>query len=621
MNRKAVQQGESTGRIRKNLQEIHEDEIMHAWMEAQTADISENADDQWIDWKEIERHVLRLQRQLAHAVEHNNRKAVRHYKWLIRKSHHTKLLAIRHVTQENRGRRTPGVDGLTYTTPEKRRELTDLVNLRNRPLPVRRVYIRKKNGKLRPLGIPSIHDRVCQSIHKTAMEPEWDIQFSPNTYGFRPERSTWDAMSQVFANLCKAGSAQWIIEGDIRGYFDNVDHTKLLAKLAPEDRVYVRRMLKAPILDPEAGLLPSTRGTPQGGLLSPLLAVIALHGMEEELKQIALRMKLGSVNIVTYADDFIVTCRTKEQAEQLVPIIAEWLADNVGVELSLEKTRVTHINDGFDFLGFHVRKYKGKLLIKPAKDSKLAVLRKIKSILDSNKQAKASMVIRLLNPIIRGWGNYYSTQVSKRAFAYCDHRINQMLWRWAKRRHPKKSAQWIYQRYFPRQGSRNWAFSDGGYTLATMADVRIIRHIKIQGRRSPHRPSDQEYFEARQEQLLLKRLNGFQKKVVRKTDGKCAVCGCNISAEHFRRWQNNGDDAILFARMIPERLGGHSTIENVCVTHRWCYEKYRAAFGYDVLPDNPERFLSNQEKIVNGRVVWMHKHLSRDEELKDYRMA
>ncbi len=232
--------------------------------------------------------------------------------------------------------------------------------------------------------------------------------------------------------------------------------------------------------------------------------------MEEELKQIALRMKLGSVNIVTYADDFIVTCRTKEQAEQLVPIIAEWLADNVGVELSLEKTRVTHINDGFDFLGFHVRKYKGKLLIKPAKDRKLAVLRKIKSILDSNKQAKASMVIRLLNPIIRGWGNYYSTQVSKRAFAYCDHRINQMLWRWAKRRHPKKSAQWIYQRYFPRQGSRNWAFSDGGYTLATMADVRIIRHIKIQGRRSPHRPSDQEYFEARQEQLLLKRLNGFQ---------------------------------------------------------------------------------------------------------------
>jgi RNA-directed DNA polymerase len=205
----------------------------------------------------------------------------------------------------------------------------------------------------------------------------------------------------------------------------------------------------------------------------------------------------------------------------------------VGVELSLEKTHITHINDGFDFLGFHVRKYKGQLLIKPAKDSKLAVLRKIKSILDENKSAKQSMVIRLLNPIIRGWGNYYSTQVSKKVFAYCDHQINQMLWKWAKRRHPKKSAKWLYQRYFARIGSRNWVFSDGSYTLATMTDVRIIRHIKIQGRRSPHRPSDQEYFEARREQLLLKRLNGFQKKVVRKTSGRCALCGCNISVEHF----------------------------------------------------------------------------------------
>ena len=197
---------------------------MRAWMEAQWAHTSEQATVERIDWWEVERHVLRLQRQLANAVEHNNRKAVRHYKWLIRTSHHTRLLAIRHVTQENRGRRTPGVDGETYTTPEQRQELAKLVNLRSRPLPVRRVYIRKKNGKLRPLGIPSIHDRVCQAIHKAAMEPEWDIQFAPNTYGFRPQRSTWDAMSQVFLNLCKAGSAQWVIEGDIRGYFDNVDH-------------------------------------------------------------------------------------------------------------------------------------------------------------------------------------------------------------------------------------------------------------------------------------------------------------------------------------------------------------------------------------------------------------
>ncbi|MHB1683542.1 MAG: group II intron reverse transcriptase/maturase [Bacilli bacterium] len=616
MNRKAVSQDESTGHIRKSPREIHEDAIMRTWVEAQTVDTSEYADER-IDWKEIERHVLRLQRQLAHAVEHNNRKAVRHFKWLIRTSHHTKLLAIRHVTQENQGRRTPGVDGKTYTTSEKRRELRELVNLGSRPLPVRRVYIVKKNGKLRPLGIPTTHDRVCQAIHKAAMEPEWDIQFAPNTYGFRPQRSTWDAMSQVFANLCKSGSAQWVIEGDIRGYFDNVDHAKLLAKLAPEDRIYVRRMLKAPVLDPEEGLLASTRGTPQGGLVSPLIAVIALQGMEKDLRQKAFQMRFGSsranpgIHIVSYADDFIVTCKTKEQAEQFVPVIAQWLAENVGVELSLEKTHITHINDGFDFLGFNVRKYKGQLLIKPAKDSKLTVLRKIKGILDANKSAKQSMVIRLLNPIIRGWGNYYSTQVSKKVFAYCDHKIIQMLWKWAKRRHSKKAAWWVYQRYFIRRGNRNWVFADGPFTLATMSDIRIIRHIKIQGRRSPHRPSDHEYFKARREQLLLKRLNGFQKKVVRKTGGKCALCRCNISVEHFRRWQVNGDNDILFSRMISERLGGHNTIENVVVTHRWCYEKYRSINHYDTLPDRPERYLSNQESIVDGQVVWQGRKQSR----------
>jgi len=589
MNRKAVKQDESTGHTRKTPRDVREDRIMRAWLEAQEADSGQHESNEQTDWKEIERHVLRLQRQLAHAVEQNNRKVVRHFKWLIRTSHHTKLLAIRHVTQENVGRHTPGVDGKTYTTPKERRELAGLISLRQRPLPVHRVYIRKRNGKLRPLGIPSIHDRVCHAIHKAAMEPEWDIQFSPNVYGFRPRRSTWDAMGQVFANLCLKVSAPWVIEGDIRGYFDNVDHEKLLAKLAPEDRVYVRRMLKAPVIDPEKRLIESTRGTPQGGLLSPLLAVVALQGMEEVLRRKAHQMKFGTsranpgINVVVYADDFIVTCKTREQAEQFISVIDEWLADNVGVELSLEKTNITYINDGFDFLGFNVRKYNGQLLIKPAKDSKLAVLRKIQSILVANQSVKQSKVIQLLNPIIRGWGNYYSTQVSKKVFSYCDHQINQMLWKWAKRRHPKKASWWVFQKYFTRRGNRNWVFTDGQHTLATMSNIRIIRHIKIQGRRSPHRPSDQEYFATRRKQLLLKRLNGFQKKVVRKTNGQCALCGCNISAEHFRHWQINGDNDILFVRMIPGRIGGHYTIENVFVTHRWCYEKYRSAHGYDAL--------------------------------------
>jgi RNA-directed DNA polymerase len=221
-----------------------------------------------VDWDETERHVSRLQRQLANAVEHGNRKAARHYKWLIRNSHHVKMLAIRAVTQENKGRNTPGVDGKTYTTPEARQELLKLVNLKKKPLHVRRVYIKKKNGKQRPLGIPTISNRLEQAIHKMAMEPEWDIQFEPNSFRFRPSRSTWDAIAQLFIVLSSIRSAQWVIEGDIKGFFDNVDHEKLLMKLAPEDRTFIRRILKTPIIEPKRGKIPSTKGTPQGSLVS-----------------------------------------------------------------------------------------------------------------------------------------------------------------------------------------------------------------------------------------------------------------------------------------------------------------------------------------------------------------
>ncbi|WEH09021.1 group II intron maturase-specific domain-containing protein [Alicyclobacillus fastidiosus] len=332
--------------------------------------------------------------------------------------------------------------------------------------------------------------------------------------------------------------------------------------------------------------------------------------MEEALRELAFKMGFGpqrkkpGINMVVYADDFVISCRTKEQAEQFVPVVSKWLEENVGVELSLEKTKITHIDEGFDFLGFNVRKYDGKLLIKPSKESQLSILRKAKMLLDSNKTAKAETIIRKLNPLLRGWASYYSTAVSTDAFSYCDYRIHKMLWRWIGRRHPNKSAKWMKAKYFARRGNRDWVFTDGTWDLFYMTNMPIIRHTKVQGNRSPFRPSDSNYFEHRRKQLLLKHLNGFQKKIVEKTDGKCGLCGRPISEEHFRKWRLNSENKICFHHVIPHQLGGRSTINNVFVTHRWCHELHYKRYGYDTMPDRPERFLKDSETVINGRVVW-----------------
>ncbi len=332
--------------------------------------------------------------------------------------------------------------------------------------------------------------------------------------------------------------------------------------------------------------------------------------MEEGLRERAFQMGFGpqrkkpGINIVVYADDFVISCRTKEQAEQFVPVVAKWLQEHVGVELSLEKTKITHIEEGFDFLGFNVRKYNEKMLIKPSKESKVSILRKVKELLDSNKTAKVETIIRTLNPLLRGWANYYSTVASKDAFSYCDYRIHEMLWQWVKRRHPNKSAKWMKAKYFTRRGDRDWVFTDGKWDIFHMSSVRIIRHVKIQGNRSPFRSNDSDYFDQRHKQLLLKQLNRFQRRVVEKTNGKCGLCGRSISEEHFRKWRLNGENNICFHHMIPLRLGGHATVNNVFVTHRWCREQYYKKHGHDTMPDRPERFLCEGEAFINGRVVW-----------------
>ncbi len=253
-----------------------------------------------------------------------------------------------------------------------------------------------------------------------------------------------------------------------------------------------------------------------------MLANIALHGLETDLKELIRRNGWSSsrrgvgVHVVRYADDFIITCQTKEQAERLIPVVADWLWTHAGVELNREKTRITHIADGFDFLGFNLRKYQDTLLIKPAKASQLAFLRKVKALLDAHRMVSTETLLQLLNPLLRGWASYYRSVVSKQVFTYCDYRLYQMLWRWAKRRHPTKSAHWVKAKYFAQRGRRHWVFTDGQHDLFQLAAVPIIRHVKVQGRRSPYRAADAPYFEHRRTQLLITRWTALQQRVAAK---------------------------------------------------------------------------------------------------------
>ena len=403
-----------------------------------------------IDWHAVETNVGRLQERIYRATQDGDWMRVKSLQKLLARATSTKLLAIRRVTQENQGKNTAGVDGVVCDTPEARLELfREGLRLKGyRPLPVRRVYIPKDNGKQRPLGIPTVKDRVMQAIVKAALEPEWEARFEANSYGFRPGRCTMDAIEAIHTTLNRKGSSRWILDADISGCFDNIGHGPLLAKL-PVFTTTIRRWLKAGVV--ELGRFsPTDTGSPQGGIASPLLANVALDGMERLFgcewpdgrpRSPAHRKGIDKgISLIRYADDFVVTAPTRDVLETYVkPRIEGFLRDR-GLALNEAKTRIVEVNEGFDFLGFHIRKFgRGeKTLVVPQKEKVVKHLRAIKAYLDTHRQTPAGQVIRDLNPVIRGWSNYYRHVSASRTFAKVRHRQWQMLWRWAKRRHPKK---------------------------------------------------------------------------------------------------------------------------------------------------------------------------------------
>jgi RNA-directed DNA polymerase len=421
-----------------------------------------------IDWSLVEEHVRHLQGRIFRAAAAGKKQRVKSLQKLLVRSCFVKMLAIRQVTQQNKGKNTAGVDGVVCDTPQSRlRLLNEGLDLKGyQPKPVRRVFIPKSNGKRRPLGIPTVRDRVMQAIVKMALEPEWEHRFEVNSYGFRPGRRTMDAVSAIHHTIASRGSSEWVLDADISGCFDNIDHEAMLKRL-PVFTTILRRWLKAGVV--EFGTYRETEaGTPQGGIISPLLANVALDGLErifgaynakDRYQRPAVRSSMDKgISLIRYADDFVVTAPSRERLEQYVLPAVDTFLKKRGLTLNQGKTRIVHVTDGFDFLGFTIRQYGEKTLTKPQKEKTLSHLRQIRDILVKNRTATSGNIVNLLNPIIRGWSNYYRYGSSTQTFSYADHRLWQMLWKWSCRRHRKKSCQWIRQRYFTRVGQREWVF-------------------------------------------------------------------------------------------------------------------------------------------------------------------
>ncbi|CAH2575599.1 putative reverse transcriptase (plasmid) [Planktothrix rubescens] len=544
-----------------------------------------------LNWRKLEKVTFKLQKRIFRASERGDVKAVRKLQKTLINSWSAKCIAVRRVTQDNQGKNTAGVDGIKTLNPKQRMNLVGKLKLTNKVKPTRRVNIPKPGTtETRPLGIPTINDRALQSLVKLALEPEWEAKFEPNSYGFRPGRSCHDAIGAIFDSIKQ--KAKYVLDADIAKCFDRIDHKALISKIHtyPTLSRQIKTWLKAGYMDGK-NLFHTEEGTPQGGVISPLLANIALHGMEERVKQYAETLKgektknRQSLSLIRYADDFVIIHEDLNVIKKCKEIITDWLSD-MGLELKPSKTKLIHTlnktdgNVGFEFLGFHIQQHKVgnyrcanntngtplgfNTLITPSKAKIKTHLVKIAEVIETHKTAPQAALISKLNPIIRGWSNYYSTVVSKETFSKVDALTYDKLRAWARKRGKGNINK---DKYWRTVGDRNWCFStENGIELLTHASTPIVRHIKVKGEASPF-DGNWIYWSKRRGEYpeTPTRVS----KLIKKQKGICPHCGLYFTST----------DKVEVDHITPTTLGGKDTYKNWQLLHKHCHDTKTANDG------------------------------------------